>query len=75
MILRNSNMSNKPAYLDDFISMIIDAITQCEDNDKQQCVLHVADDGSKYIVERMLESMDLKPSVRDRITVEKVTVH
>tara|TARA_R100001129_G_scaffold185899_1_gene175631 strand:+ start:6329 stop:6556 length:228 start_codon:yes stop_codon:yes gene_type:complete len=75
MISRKSKMIDRPAYIEDFIQMVVDAIEQCEDDPKQKCTLHVADDNSKRIVEDMINSMDLSPSVIDRIFVEKVTVH
>ena len=49
--------------------------THPKDNPKEKCILHVADDSSKQIVEDMIISMDLPPSVSKRICVEKVTVH
>ena len=68
-------MTKRPAYIEDFIQMVVGAIEQCEDNPKEKCILHVADDSSKQIVEDMIISMDLPPSVSKRICVEKVTVH
>lgn len=61
--------------IDEFIKMIMEAIMNCQDDPKRKCILYVADDISKEILEEMIYNMDISEAIAKRIIVEKATIH